>query len=124
MPEEQRRRVVGVLYRSTWGIGEGVTDPERVARALRDAGLPGDELVASAGTHEAKARLREQTSDALRRGIFGVPSMEVEGSGEVFWGQDAIPHLERYLDGEDPVSPELLAQWQDLPGSHRPALKR
>lgn len=123
-PEAERRRVIDVLYRRTWATGEGVTDPEGVAKALRDAGLPGDELVSRAGTAEAKALLREQTSDALRRGVFGVPSMEAEGTGEVFWGQDAIPHLERFLDGEDPVPDDLLERWKDLPSAHRPALKR
>lgn len=123
-PEVQRRRVIDLLFGRTWGTGEGVADAEALTRALDDAGLPGAAMVAEASTPEAKARVREQTSDALARGVFGVPSWEVEGTGEMLWGQDSVGHLERILDGDDPVTPETLERWRDLPQALRPALKR
>jgi hypothetical protein len=50
--------------------------------------------------------------------------MEVDGTGEVFWGQDALPHLERYL-AEDPLPGDLLERWAGLPrGSVRPGSRR
>jgi len=114
---ERRSAVIDVLYHQTWGIGAGVTEPEPVARALDAAGLPGTALVTAAGTPEAKARLRRDTEEALSRGVFGVPCFEIDG--EVFWGQDSVPHVERFIAGDDPVTPELLERWRDLPGFHR-----
>lgn len=123
--DEARVQVVELLFQRTWGRGEGVTEPEAVARALSAAGLDGAAMVAEAGTPAAKQRVRTQTEDALARGVFGVPSMEVEGSGEIFWGQDAVPHVERYLDGADPVPKDLMERWGSLPrGAVRPGSRR
>lgn len=115
LSHDEQLRTVDVLYALVWATGEGVTEPAVVARALEAAGLPGDAMVAEAGTPEAKERVRRQTEDAIARGVFGVPSMEVERTGEIFWGQDALPHVERHLDGDDPVTPEWLEQWKELP---------
>jgi len=120
-PEPERARVVELLFERAWGRGEAITDPDAVGSVLDAAGLPGAAMVAEAGTPEAKASVRAQTDDALARGVFGVPSLEAESTGEVFWGQDAIPHVERYLAGEDPLPADLVARWSDLPkGAVRP----
>jgi 2-hydroxychromene-2-carboxylate isomerase len=115
LSDEERLRIVDALYELVWAKGESATDPAVVARALDAAGLPGAALVEEAGTPEAKERVRRQTDDAIARGVFGVPSLEVERTGEIFWGQDSIPHVERHLVGEDPVTPEWLQRWKDLP---------
>jgi 2-hydroxychromene-2-carboxylate isomerase len=124
MSDEQRPSVVDLLYSLTWAEGAGVTEPALVAAALEAAGLPGTAMVEEAATPAAKQRVRAQTDDAIARGVFGVPSLEVERTGEIFWGQDAIPHVERHLAGEDPVTPEWLERWRELPkGSVRPATR-
>lgn len=115
LPDDARLRVIEGLFALVWAAGRGVTDPAVVAEALDGLGLPGAALVEEAGTPEAKERVRTQTDDALARGVFGVPSVEVERTGEIFWGQDAIPHVERHLAGQDAVTAEWLAQWKDLP---------
>lgn len=111
----ERQRVIDVLYELVWATGVGVTDPAAVARALEAVGLPGAAMVAEASSPEVKDRVRNQTEDALARGVFGVPTFEVERTGELFWGQDSIPHVERHLAGNDPVTPAWLEQWKDLP---------
>jgi DSBA-like thioredoxin domain len=50
---------------------------------------------------EIKSQLRLQTDDAISRGVFGVPSMEV--GDELFWGYDDFPYLELSLAAKDPV---------------------
>ena len=115
MEPEERRRVIDLLYARAWARGEGITDPEAMAAALSELGLNGAALVVRATDPEAKARLKEQTAEALQLGVFGVPSMEIRD--EVFWGQDSLPHLDRFLAGDDPVTDETLTRWQDLPAS-------
>jgi 2-hydroxychromene-2-carboxylate isomerase len=56
----------------------------------------------AASEPEAKSALRAQTDDALARGVFGVPTMEM--NGEIFWGYDDLPYLELFLAGEDPLA--------------------
>lgn len=113
MEHEQRRRLVDALFQRAWGRGEDITDPQAVAATLDAIGLPGADLVRRAAEPETKAKLRAQTSEALALGVFGVPT--IEAGDELFWGQDSLPHVERFLQGDDPATPESLERWKDLP---------
>ena len=98
---------------------------------LDAAGLPGKALVEATAESTVKQRVKDNTARAIAQGVFGVPSYlvpvgegEVEGAVEVFWGQDSVPDLVRYLRGEDPIDREALARWTDLPaGATRKAAR-
>jgi 2-hydroxychromene-2-carboxylate isomerase len=100
--EEAERRAIDVLFRAAWAGGGGLEAPADVAKALKSAGFDGEALVAQAGAPEAKERLRKATDLAITAGVFGVPT--VVADGEVFWGCDSFGHLERFLDGKDPIA--------------------
>jgi hypothetical protein len=57
---------------------------------------------------EVKQLLQQQTQQAIDLGLFGVPSMVVDDL--VFWGQDALPMLRAYLQGDEWFE---SADWQD-----------
>jgi 2-hydroxychromene-2-carboxylate isomerase len=78
-------------------------------------GLDGARIVADAGSPEIKDLVRRRTAEAVARGVFGVPTMIADD--ELFWGVDALPHLDRFLEGGDPVAPDLVARWASLPAS-------
>ena len=107
-----RDAVVGALWQAVWVRGLHVSEPDVVVRVVDEIGLPGATLVARAQEDDAKARLRHETDDAIARGVFGVPSMEV--GDELFWGYDDFPHLRLFLAGKDPIDP---AAWRaaDVP---------
>ena len=44
---------------------------------------------------------------------FGVPTLVADG--ELFWGVDSLGHLERFLRGEDPITPEEAERLRKLP---------
>ena len=113
MEPETRRKVIDALFREIWAHGHGATDPRAVGDLLDSLGLPGDGLLASATSPAGKQRVRDQTDAAIALGLFGVPT--VISGGELFWGQDSFPHLERYLRGEDVVDPEAVSRWAELP---------
>lgn len=115
-PAELDRRI-DALYRAAWAGGPGVTDPAILARWLDTESFDGDRLVAEAQTAAAKNQLRVQTDAALQAGVFGVPT--VAADGELFFGFDNFPHLDRFLRGEDPVRSELVERWRTLPGITR-----
>lgn len=117
MADDERGRLIDALFDAAWGGAGGCETPTQVAAAARRAGLDGDALVARAGAPEAKAHLRDATAAAIAGGVFGVPSFVVDG--EVFWGVDALPHLDDFLAGRDPVPPDAVARWQDLPATAR-----
>ena len=109
---DQRAIVLDALFDACWGRGEAIDSPDAVGAALRARQLD-EGLVARATTPEVKAALLTATRDAIERGIFGVPTVEVDG--ERFWGLDALPSLEAFLRGEDPITPELAARLSKIP---------
>ena len=108
-----RARVVDALFRAVWAGGPGITEPAVVARLLDAAGLDGTALAANATTDEVKQRLRARSDEALALGVFGVPSILVDG--ELFWGLDSLPHVERRLQGRDPIDGIDVAAWLGMP---------
>lgn len=84
------RRVVEALMRHAWVGGAEASDAERLA-ALAASLAPARDPASA----EVKAELRAATDEALARGVFGVPTFELEG--RLFWGLDALPMLRAAL---------------------------
>ena len=79
----------------------------RAARAARAAGRPG-------GASAAKQMLRQATDAALARGVFGVPTLEVDG--RLFWGLDALADAGRLPARRPVVRGSRLAASPARPG--------
>lgn len=108
-PAAKRDALVTALMRGVWTRSLHVSEPDVVARLADEVGLDGRALVARASEPDAKARLRQQTDDAIAAGVFGVPTMIV--GDQLFWGYDDFPYLELYLAGKDPLRPEDLERF-------------
>jgi 2-hydroxychromene-2-carboxylate isomerase len=67
---------------------EDINGTERLIPILTELGLPADALLEQAQAELTKSRLREQTDEARRRGIFGAPTFFV--GTEMFWGNDRL----------------------------------
>ena len=90
---DPNRYICETLFRHVWCGGADALAPTRL-QALREQLTPALEPDIDA----VKARLRQNTDDAIARGVFGVPALEVDG--RLFWGFDALPMLRDYLDGD------------------------
>jgi len=119
MPAATQRALIDRIYAAVWTEGRNIESPAVIAELARDAGLDRD-VIAEAATPEAKVRLRAQTEQAIADGVFGVPTMIVDG--EPFWGVDSLPHLEDFLAaGQPSVDAATLARWSAMkPSATRP----
>lgn len=116
MDDDTRHELVTRLFAATWAESLDVSSPEVVARICAEAGVP--DALQRIRDPAVKQRLHDASREAIELGVFGVPTMIVEG--ELFWGTDSFEHLERYLRGEDPVHPNDMATWEAVPVSaHR-----
>ena len=107
-----RKRIIDALFAATWAEGRDVGRPDVVVEIVSGLGLDGAALLADAtGVH--KGRLRAQTAAAIAAGVFGVPTMVVDG--ELFWGFDDLDSLECFLRGEDPIQEADLKPWLEIP---------
>jgi 2-hydroxychromene-2-carboxylate isomerase/predicted enzyme related to lactoylglutathione lyase len=115
MEAEQRRALIDALFTATWGRSVDVTVPANVAEIARSVGLDGTDLVEWAASPLAKERVKQATAEALEAGAFGVPAMVA--LGELFWGLDSLPNLERFLEGTDPMKGLPNAPWASVAAS-------
>lgn len=107
MDNDTRSRLVQRLFDATWAECRDVGSPDVVAEICADAGVP--DALARIKEPSVKQRLLDSSQQAIELGMFGVPTMVVDD--ELFFGNDSLPHLARYLAGEDPVRPEELEAW-------------
>jgi 2-hydroxychromene-2-carboxylate isomerase len=81
------RRFCRAAFTAQFGEGQDISDRGCVERLAAASGA-GAEDIAAATAPETKARLREQTDAAQKRGLFGAPSFTV--GEELFWGDDRL----------------------------------
>lgn len=65
-----------------------VDSTEQIHRILKELGLPADQILDEAQSDPIKTRLRVQTAEAKKKGVFGAPTFVVDG--ELFWGDDRL----------------------------------
>jgi len=107
VPEERRADVVHAFFDHGWGQGGDLGNADELASLLDGLGLAGSEIRRSSEGDGIKQRLREETQAAIERGVFGIPTLELRG--ELFWGLDQLPTVDRVLQGADPLRGVELA---------------
>lgn len=79
------------IFDSVWTTGADPSDQKNFAALCSDLGVTADALASPA----IKDTLRSNTDAAIKAGVFGVPTVEVDG--ELFWGADAMDFLRAFL---------------------------
>lgn len=90
------RFVTETIFRHVWHGAADALDPARL-HVLEQA-LAAQMRLDDAAPDDAKRFLRANTEAAQALGIFGVPTLEVDG--RLFWGLDSLPMLRAYLEGD------------------------
>ena len=84
------------LFEVAWGQGKPISDRNVIAEALRTAGFDDvDDILTRAESQPIKDELHTRTTEAAKRGAFGVPTFFVDGT--MFWGQDRLDFVARAL---------------------------
>ena len=86
---------VDAVYRAMWVMGRKMDDPAVILQVLEDAGLPADRLIELMGDAAVKAKLMENTGEAVAKGVFGSPSFLV--GDELFFGKDRLRDVEEEI---------------------------
>lgn len=87
------RYVCESIFHHVWQGGADAADAERLTALVAHLAP-----VRNAQDDDVKAQLKAHTDEAIAKGVFGVPTLEVDG--KLFWGLDALSTLRAYLAGD------------------------
>ena len=99
--------ITRTVFDAIWAEGRDPSDPAEWFRLAAMLDIPPD-----AGP-QAKARLRIWTEEAIAAGVFGVPTLSVDGA--LFWGLDSVPMAEAAMADPDRFAGGEMARLAALP---------
>ncbi|MFZ5677272.1 MAG: 2-hydroxychromene-2-carboxylate isomerase [Pseudomonadota bacterium] len=77
------------VFQAEFADGARIDDEAVLACLLRSLDLDDRTIIEAARADRVKLRLRRETDEAIRLGLFGAPSF-VTADGEIFWGNDRL----------------------------------
>ena len=78
----------GAAFRKVFVESRSLAEAGNLRDAAGEAGLDPDEVWEAILRADIKQRLKDQTDDALARGVTGIPTVEI--GDELFWGDDRL----------------------------------
>jgi 2-hydroxychromene-2-carboxylate isomerase len=79
------------VFCAEFAEGRRIDDAETIGDILSKLNVEPATVLAAAGSDDNKTRLRAETEEAQRLGLFGAPSFTT-ADGELFWGNDRLEH--------------------------------
>jgi 2-hydroxychromene-2-carboxylate isomerase len=104
-----RRDAIQKIFESIWTNGQDASDEKRFSSLCEDLGINPESL----GSPQVKDTLRKNTEEAVARGVFGVPTLEIDG--ELFWGADSMGFAKAFLADPATLRNEEIARLDGLP---------
>ena len=96
---------IRTIFDDIWTTGADAADPARFAELARNLGTEPNQ--------EAKDILRRNTEGAIARGVFGVPTLDIDG--ELFWGADAMAFAKAFLEDPAVIRNQEMRRLDELP---------
>jgi 2-hydroxychromene-2-carboxylate isomerase len=97
------------IFDALWTAADDPSSPIAFARLAGSLGIEPAQL----STDAIKDALRRNTEQAAARGVFGVPTFEVDG--ELFWGADSIEFLGAFLSDPTVLRNDEVRRLDALP---------
>jgi 2-hydroxychromene-2-carboxylate isomerase len=103
------RENVGKIFDAIWTTGAEASDPGAFNALAKELSVDEAKLASPA----VKEALRKNTEEAAARGVFGVPTYEVDG--ELFWGADSIGFVNAFLADRAALHNDEMRRADSLP---------
>ena len=103
---DDQLRVIDSIFKGGWSHGADLGDLSTLISLLTKESIDGKSLSEKILDLDIKELLINETSFAIEKGVFGVPTIIIDDN--LFWGNDQMDHIELLLDGKDPLDRERL----------------
>jgi 2-hydroxychromene-2-carboxylate isomerase len=101
----RQREFALAAFRKAFVESRLLSDVENVLAAATDAGLDADQVAEGIQRSDIKERLKQNTTEALDRGVTGIPTVAI--GDELFWGDD---RLDEAAAAAERAIPKLFAR--------------
>lgn len=107
------RANVGAVFDCIWRDGNDVNAPTVFAALAQRLGV--DDAAGTIARPEVKQQLTANTERAVRRGVYGVPTFEIDG--QLFWGSDTLALMNAWLADAALFTAGQMARIDALPAA-------
>ena len=97
------------IFEQVWTTGADLGDVRILEELAQSLGIAREQLAEP----RVKESLRANTDAAIAQGVFGVPSLVVDG--EVFWGADAMDFARAYIADASVLDNDEMKRVSSLP---------
>ncbi len=104
---------VRIVYTHVWGEGRDGQEMDSIRDLAAKLGI--SDLDAAIGDPEVKEELRANTTAAIDRGVYGVPTFAVDD--QLFWGDDVTDLFLAYLADPNLFEKPPFDDVQDVPSA-------
>ena len=87
---EKKKKYFKNCFNSYWRDNVDITNEKNIDKILEKTGIEKDEFFKKINQIEVKNNLKELTSSAFNKDIFGAPTFVV--NDKIFWGQDRLDY--------------------------------
>jgi len=94
--EATAKRFAHAVFRAYWVEGRDIGELPVILDIVDALGQDRDAFTAAVADPAIKARVKQETDDAVAKGMFGAPYFLVDG--EPFWGADRLPQIDKWLE--------------------------
>ena len=119
---DDQLRVIDSIFEEGWSHGADLGDLSTLTSLLTRQSIDGETLSKKVSESEIKELLIDETTYAIEKGVFGVPTIIIDDN--LFWGNDQMDHIELLLDGRDPLDRERLNDQERPRAIDRKAFKK
>lgn len=88
-------RFCHAAFRAYFAQDRNLSEPTVLAALATEVGADPAQLARGIQEPAIKDRLKALVDESIARGVFGAPTIFVDG--EMFWGHDRLPQVERWL---------------------------
>ena len=88
-------KYVDAIFRAVWEEQRNLGEPLELAAVLCQAGFDADAFLSLVSDATVKEQLKNNTEEAVARGVFGAPTFFV--GDDMFWGQDRLDFVAEAL---------------------------
>ena len=90
LENDQLKKYIELVFDAYWKNNEDVTDNKVLSKILNQIDIKLEEFIEKIEKNDIKEKLKELTSDAFKKKIFGAPTFVINNKN--FWGQDRFEY--------------------------------